>query len=59
LRTLGRDRGGVRDQGGVSVEFTLLVMFIAVTVIMAVALLGGAVDGLFRSTDEVPWDSGP
>jgi Flp pilus assembly pilin Flp len=53
LRALGR------DQGGASVEFTLLAMFIAIAVIMGVALLGGAVDGLFKSTDGVPWDSGP
>jgi hypothetical protein len=36
----------------------LLVLFIAVVAIVGIAALGGAVDDLFKSTDEVPWDSG-
>jgi Flp pilus assembly pilin Flp len=41
-----------RDGGASSVEYALLVMFVAVVIIGAVALFGGAVGGLFEAGTE-------
>jgi Flp pilus assembly pilin Flp len=44
------------DLGGVSVEYTLLMLFIAVAMVVSLMFFGDAVLGLFRAgTDQVPW----
>jgi Flp pilus assembly pilin Flp len=43
------------DRGAVSVEHALLLMFIAVAIVVAIAAFGTAVDGLFQQgKDAIP-----
>jgi Flp pilus assembly pilin Flp len=47
----------VADRGAVSTEYALLLIFIAIAVLAAIAAFGGAVLGLFeRGNTEIPWD---
>ena len=45
------------DRGAVSTEYALLLIFIAIAVLVAIAAFGAAVLGLFESGNtEIPWD---
>ena len=50
----------MQDRGSASVEYTLLVLFIAIAALAAIAVFGGMVLGLFEAgADSAIWSTDP
>ncbi len=50
-------RIGPSDDGATSVEYVLIAVFIALVAVLAIAVLGGNVLGLYeKGVEDIPWD---